>query len=45
MAAKGRWLLLQNCSGCIIDCFETVSIEMNMTKQTGFNSDKKKLGC
>ena len=38
MAAEGRWLLLQNLC-CIIDCFERASIEINMTKQTDFNSD------
>ena len=35
MAGEGCWLLLQKCSGSIIDCFETASIEMNVTKQTG----------
>ena len=34
MAADARWLLLQICSCCIIDWFETASIEMNMTHQT-----------
>ena len=48
MAAEGRGLLLQNYSCCIIDCFEPASIEMNMTKETCFNSDmytRNKLGC
>ena len=48
MAADGRWLLLQICSCCIIDWFETASIEMNMTHQTDFNSGMyacNKLGC
>ena len=39
MAAEGRWLLFQNCSGGIIDYFEIANIDMNMTKQAGFNSD------
>ena len=39
MAAEGRGLLLQNYSCFIIDCFETVNIEMSMTKQAYCNWD------
>ena len=42
MAAEGCWLLLKKYSGGILEGFGTASIEMNVTKQTGFNSDKKK---
>ena len=48
MVAEGRGLLLQKCSCCIIDSFETANIEMNMTNYIGFNSDThtcNKLGC